>query len=166
MFLANSIDARLYFLGSRLLSDGLPVHCAAGARLERDGARLTIAIDPGAGSALRLRATVEEHDERSLPPAFAALGDFAAAVAAIVPQSAALRVLPTTGQHCRSQIVVDAPLASVRPARVLGAIELGEPLRTLIAEAPVFAFTIPALRFAVTAERWTVLDEDPGAPRH
>jgi hypothetical protein len=59
-FLANSIDHLAYFLGSRLLCDGLPVHYPASARLERSGSRLSVALAAGHGSALALRAQVSK----------------------------------------------------------------------------------------------------------
>ena len=67
VFLSNAIDHPAYFAGSRLLSDGLPVHYPASFELTRSGPRLAVAIEPGAGSALALRATVEENDAGLAP---------------------------------------------------------------------------------------------------
>jgi hypothetical protein len=155
-FLANSIDHPLYVLGARLGSDGLPVHLPAHARFERVQQTLRVDIEPGQGSALSVRATVRESESALLPAAFASVfGDFAQAVAFLVPQNAAVRWLDTVGRRCVSPIMVEAAPESARPAQVVGRVELGlgDTLDPVLQSAECFAFVLPSVRFTALAER-------------
>jgi len=153
-FLSNSINHPVYCLGARLLSDGLPAHYPAAARLERTGGTLQVAIDPGQGSALALHVSLTETNEEALPPAFAAIfSDGTAALQYLVPQNAAARRLPTIEQTCDSAIVVEVSEAAARWASVNAPLYIGAPFEALVCDAEPLAFVLPAVRFRVLSER-------------
>ncbi|HKP60377.1 MAG TPA: DUF2071 domain-containing protein [Polyangiales bacterium] len=153
VFVANSIDSSMYVLGSRLLSDGLPAQRAERGVARGSGAQLEFALEPAEGWSLGLHARAELDDQRNLPADFAlAFGDWQNVVQYIVPQNTAVRYLPSIERLCASQIIVDVPADSERPARVVEC-RLTQPWAALVAGLTPFAFVLPSVSFAVLGEQ-------------
>lgn len=157
VFLANAIDHSAYFLGARLLCDGLPVHLLESAHFDTTGATIDVALAPGQAVALQLRARAETTTDRTLPASFSEhFADLQTAIVYLVPQNAALSALDTTGQWCAAHIVVKAQLDGARPCRLIAPLELGPPFAEIIEQAEPFVFLLERVRLDVLGETYAL----------
>lgn len=154
-FLTNVLDSRIYTVGSRLLSDGLPAHLAAHMKHESTGGVWATLIVPGQGSAPDLASEVRVG---SSPPTAAALpatfrahfADATQAIEYLVTQSRALDIHRWHGAVRQSKIHIPIDLSKVRRADVLRFESRW--LATLVEDAPCFAFYVPSVRFEALGE--------------
>ena len=152
LFIQNLFDNALYALGTRLFSDALPSHRARRLGLRADAQGIAVAIESGSGSAPDLSLRAHYVPEGALPAGFAALGDWAQAVAFLSCQDAAVALLAEGNGLALSDIRLPVALADVR-AMVCEACDLPEWLREWgVAGAP-FCFAVPQVAFAALSDR-------------
>jgi hypothetical protein len=151
-FLKNVMDSLPHALGTRLFSDILPTHLAAGMTHGVDDKAAHCAIVAGAGSAPALEVQAQVAGARALDDEWRALfGSWDEAVAHLACQDAAVAYAPRNGKLALGEISLPVELAKVLPLT---------PLRAdcaLLAQLPAvskpFAFLVPSVPFLALSER-------------
>lgn len=151
-FLKNVMDSLPHALGTRLFSDILPTHLAAGMTHGVDDKTAHCAIVTGAGNAPALDVQAQVAGARALDDEWRALfGSWDEAVAHLACQDAAVAYVPRNGRLALGEISLPVELAKVLPLT---------PLRAgcaLLAQLPAvskpFAFLVPSVPFLALSER-------------
>ncbi|NBC36273.1 hypothetical protein GTZ99_06840 [Novosphingobium sp. FSY-8] len=156
LFTRNVFDSWLYALGTRVFSDALPSHRAGRLAVVADAQGIAVRIDSGGGSApdLYLRA---DYGPAALPDAFAVMGDWAATVAYLTCQDAAVAQVADLPALARSDISLPVNLADVRPMRGVVA-DVPDWLRAMGAVGMPLCFAVPRVTFTALSDaivaRW------------
>ncbi|PZP27910.1 MAG: hypothetical protein DI603_20665 [Roseateles depolymerans] len=157
LFTHNAISQLPYVLGARLFSDGLPVHLPRRFSHGWADGLLHTDIDPGAGSAPALRASLQLLDDAALSGADAVLQacgpGWAAAVRRLTLQDAAVVPLPEGPGCALVDIALPIDPAQVRPARLRPGSLHCPVLQALQPQGGPLCFVVPAVDFQVLRER-------------
>ncbi|HET6248499.1 MAG TPA: DUF2071 domain-containing protein [Tepidisphaeraceae bacterium] len=151
-FLTTAISSSVYALAGRLLSEGVPMHRLKSGHACRTAAgEFEIAIDPGAGSAPDLRASLHlSTGEPALPAAFReCFANYREFLAHCVPQDRALAPQPWYARTARQEITLGIPLEACVPLQ--GTVESKAAAEITGGVEPV-CFTIPSVTFRFDRE--------------
>lgn len=110
-FITNAVSGALPALCARLLSEAMPMHVFAHAELSRaaDG-RVTLALDPGAGSAPDVRASLAPCAAGPLEEAWReCFGDLRGFLSYCVPQDRAMSAQPWVPRVTRQEVHLGSP---------------------------------------------------------
>jgi hypothetical protein len=153
-FLKNVMSSTLYSLGTRLFSDALQTHLADSFSLEMTGSSCRIEIQPGEGSAPKLKASLSPSPSRELPSTFReAFGSWEAAVEYLTLQDAAVTRVPGTQRLAFSEIDLPIDLSTLQPLN-LEPQEFQCPFAELLGvESHALCFLLPGVRFRALSER-------------
>ena len=151
-FLKNIMDSLPHALGTRLFSDILPTHLAAGMRLDVSATQARCMIAPGAGSATALDVQADIAPARVLDADWQQLfGSWRDAVTFLACQDAAIAHVPRNGKLVFGEIDLPVDLDHVQALAAWRA-ECG-----LLAQLPPlsapFAFLVPRIAFKALSER-------------
>ena len=151
-FLKNIMDSLPHALGTRLFSDILPTHLAAGMTLDVSATQARCAIAPGAGSAPSLDVQTDIVTEQVLDADWQALfGNWRDAVAFLACQDAAIAHVPRNGKLVFGEIDLPVNLDQVQ------ALAASHAQCGLLAQLPPlstpFAFLVPGVAFKALSER-------------
>ena len=151
-FLKNIMDSVPHALGTRLFSDILPTHLAAGMTLDVNATQARCTIAPGAGSAPALAIEAAFTENKTLDGEWQALfGHWRDAVAFLACQDAAIAHVPRNGKLVMGEIHLPVDLDQVQALAAARA-ECG-----LLAQLPPlsapFAFFVPKVPFKALSER-------------
>ncbi|PHV24977.1 hypothetical protein CSQ93_26405 [Janthinobacterium sp. BJB426] len=151
-FLKNIMASLPHALGTRLFSDILPTHLAAGMALEVTATQARCSIASGAGSAPSLDVQADIVAEHGLDAAWQQLfGNWRDAVAFLACQDAAIAHVPRNGKLVFGEIDLPVDVDQVQALTALRA-DCG-----LLAQLPPvstpFAFLVPKLAFKALSER-------------
>lgn len=151
-FLKNIMDSLPHALGTRLFSDILPTHLAAGMTLDVSATQARCAIAPGAGSAPSLDVQADIVAEQVLDADWQALfGNWRDAVAFLACQDAAIAHVPRNGKLVFGEIDLPVNLDQVQ------ALAASHAQCGLLAQLPPlstpFAFLVPGVAFKALSER-------------
>lgn len=151
-FLKNIMDSLPHALGTRLFSDILPTHLAAGMTLEVGPTQARCAIASGAGSAPPLDVQADIAAEHGLDADWQQLfGNWHDAVAFLACQDAAIAHVPRNGKLVFGEIDLPVDVDQVQALTALRA-DCG-----LLAQLPPvsrpFAFLVPKVAFKALSER-------------
>lgn len=152
-FVTTAITSVPHALAARLLSEGVPMHVPARARLRRrsDG-ELDVGIDPGGGSAPDLTARLRPAGRHPLPRLWSeCFGTWEGVLGYCVPQDRALSVQPWDGRVTRQEIDLGIPLDSCRP---LEGQVTSAAARAIVGDAQPLCFHVPAVRFLYRGEEY------------
>lgn len=153
LFIKNVFDSRLYAVGTRLFSDGLPSHFAPRFTHQRTAHGYRTTIDGGAGSAPSLSADVDVSTAKELPHAFQPLfTSWQGAVQYLTQQESALSEVAGLDQLAHAGIALPIAVDTVLPARARS-VALGQFLQACGASTQPFCFVVPAVHFKVLWER-------------
>ena len=152
VFLKNIMDSLPHALGTRLFSDILPTHLAAGMTLEVSAKQAQCSITPGAGSAPALQVQADIAGSQTLDEDWQHLfGSWRDAVAFLACQDAAVAHVPRNGKLAFGEIDLPVALDQVQALTAVRA-ECG-----LLAQLPPvsrpFAFLVPEVPFRALSER-------------
>ena len=151
-FLKNIMDSLPHALGTRLFSDILPTHLAAGMTHAVDAQQAHCSIVPGAGSAPAFDFQARREGGKQLDDAWRALfGSWDDAVRYLACQDAAIAHVPRNGRLALGEISLPVALSQVVPLTPLQA------HCALLAQLPAvstpFAFLVPSVPFLALSER-------------
>ncbi|MGV8870519.1 MAG: DUF2071 domain-containing protein [Janthinobacterium svalbardensis] len=151
-FLKNIMDSLPHALGTRLFSDILPTHLAAGMTLEVGATQAHCSIASGTGSAPALDVQADITAEHALDADWHTLfGNWPAAVAFLACQDAAIAHVPRNGKLVFGEIDLPVDVDQVQALTALRA-DCG-----LLAQLPPlstpFAFLVPQVDFKALSER-------------
>ncbi|WP_332862462.1 DUF2071 domain-containing protein [Janthinobacterium svalbardensis] len=151
-FLKNIMASLPHALGTRLFSDILPTHLAAGMTLDVTATQARCSIASGAGSAPALEVQADITAEHDLDADWHTLfGSWHAAVAFLACQDAAIAHVPRNGKLVFGEIDLPVDLDQVQALTALRA-DCG-----LLAQLPPlsgpFAFLVPKVPFKALSER-------------
>ena len=146
------MDSLPHALGTRLFSDILPTHLAAGMTLDVSATQARCAIAPGAGSAPSLDVQADIVAEQVLDADWQALfGNWRDAVAFLACQDAAIAHVPRNGKLVFGEIDLPVNLDQVQ------ALAASHAQCGLLAQLPPlstpFAFLVPGVAFKALSER-------------
>jgi hypothetical protein len=154
LFVRNVMDSLVYALGTRLFSDALPTHLAAGFEFDGSPARGCLHIQGGAGSAPNLQASWSATAGRALPPAFAAaFADWPAAIDYLTLQDAAIAPVPHLGRVAYAGISLPADIGAITPLSLDDARFACPFVASLAPTGPALCFHLPRVRFRALSER-------------
>lgn len=151
-FLKNIMDSLPHALGTRLFSDILPTHLAAGMKLEVGATQAHCGIASGTGSAPALNVQADITAEHDLDADWQALfGNWYAAVAFLACQDAAIAHVPRNGKLVFGEIDLHVDVDQVQALTAWRA-DCG-----LLGQLPPvsrpFAFLVPEVAFKALSER-------------
>ncbi|MDN2674106.1 DUF2071 domain-containing protein [Janthinobacterium sp. SUN026] len=151
-FLKNIMDSLPHALGTRLFSDILPTHLAAGMTLEVGATQARCSIASGNGSAPSLDVQADIATDHALDAGWQALfGNWRDAVAFLACQDAAIAHVPRNGKLVFGEIDLPVDVDQVQALTALRA-DCG-----LLAQLPPvsqpFAFLVPKVSFKALSER-------------
>ena len=151
-FLKNIMDSLPHALGTRLFSDILPTHLAAGMTHEVTATQARCRIASGAGSAPLLDVQADLMAEHGLDAGWQALfGNWHDAVAFLACQDAAIAHVPRNGKLVFGEIDLPVDADQVQALTALRA-DCG-----LLGQLPPlstpFAFLVPEVAFKALSER-------------
>ena len=151
-FLKNIMDSLPHALGTRLFSDVLPTHLAAGMTLDVTATQARCTIASGAGSAPPLDVQADIGGGKALDGDWQQLfGSWRDAVAFLACQDAAIASVPRNGKLVFGEIDLPVDLDQVQ-ALTAGRADCG-----LLAQLPPlsgpFAFFVPQVPFKALSER-------------
>ena len=151
-FLKNIMDSLPHALGTRLFSDILPTHLAAGMTLEVGATQAHCGIASGTGSAPALEVQADITAEHDLDADWQTLfGSWHAAVAFLACQDAAIAHVPRNGKLVFGEIELPVDVDQVQ-ALTAGRADCG-----LLGQLPPvsrpFAFLVPEVAFKALSER-------------
>ena len=150
-FLKNVMDSLPHALGTRLLSDLLPTHLAAGMMHEVTATQARCSIAPGSGSAPALEVDCQAGEQQLDADWQAVFGNWHDAVAFLACQDAAVAPVPRNGHLAFGEISLPVDVAQVRALSPrLAGYGLDDVLPPV--SAP-FAFLVPAVAFRALSER-------------
>ena len=151
-FLKNIMDSLPHALGTRLFSDILPTHLAAGMTLEVGATQVHCGIASGTGSAPALNVQADITAEHDLDADWQALfGNWHAAVAFLACQDAAIAHVPRNGKLVFGEIELPVDVDQVQALTAWRA-DCGM-LRQLPPVSRPFAFLVPQVDFKALSER-------------
>lgn len=151
-FLKNIMDSQPHALGTRLFSDILPTHLAAGMTLEVSPTQASCSIASGAGSAPALDVQAAVTVEHGLDADWQTLfGNWHDAVAFLACQDAAIAHVPRNGKLVFGEIDLPVDVDQVQALTALRA-DCGL-LGHLPPVSPPFAFLVPKVAFKALSER-------------
>lgn len=151
-FLKNVMDSLPHALGTRLFSDILPTHLAAGMTHAVDAQLAHCSIVPGAGSAPAFDFEARREGGKQLDDDWRALfGNWDDAVAYLACQDAAIAHVPRNGRLALGEISLPVDLSTVLPLTPLQA--HCALLAQLPPVSPPLAFLVPAVPFLALSER-------------
>ncbi|WP_034758429.1 DUF2071 domain-containing protein [Janthinobacterium lividum] len=151
-FLKNIMDSLPHALGTRLFSDILPTHLAAGMTHDVTDTQARCSIASGAGSAPLLDVQADITAERGLDAGWQQLfGNWRDAVAFLACQDAAIAHVPRNGKLVFGEIDLPVDVDQVQALTALRA-DCG-----LLGQLPPlstpFAFLVPEVAFKALSER-------------
>lgn len=151
-FLKNIMDSLPHALGTRLFSDILPTHLAAGMTHEVTATQACCSIAPGAGSAPALDVQADLANSQTLDGDWQQLfGNWRDAVAFLACQDAAIAAVPRNGKLVFGEIDLPVDVDQVQALTALRA-DCG-----LLGQLPPvsrpFAFLVPKVAFKALSER-------------
>lgn len=153
IFVKNVLDSTLYAVGTRIFSDALQAHLAHRFVLSNTARDFRVEIDPGAGSAPRLRLHAQSSVSTHLPRCFSGLySNWEAAVMDLCRQEAALCEIPGGNHIALARIDLPIDVHQVQPYQLLTGTECPL-LATLNPDAEALCFVLPQVRFQVLSER-------------
>lgn len=149
-FVTTAIGSTPLALAARLLAEGMPMHVlAASSSLVRTGDRLTLALEPGRGSAPDARVDVAPAAPE-LPASWTeTFADYRAFLAYCVPQDRAMSTIPAKARLARHEIDLGIPLDACVP--LAGTVESAA-ARALVGDTAPVCFLVPAVRFRFAGE--------------
>ncbi|MCX7293930.1 DUF2071 domain-containing protein [Janthinobacterium sp.] len=151
-FLKNIMDSLPHALGTRLFSDILPTHLAAGMTLDVTATQARCSIAGGAGSAPSLDVQADIAAERALDTDWQQLfGNWHDAVAFLACQDAAIAHVPRNGKLVFGEIDLPVDLDQVQALTALRA-DCGL-LGQLPPLSPPFAVLVRKIPFKALSER-------------
>lgn len=151
-FLKNVMDSLPHALGTRLFSDILPTHLAAGMTHGVDDKTAHCAIVAGDGSAPAFDVQARVAGAKDLDETWRAMfGSWDEAVAMLACQDAAVAHVPRNGRLALGEISLPVDLARVAPLTALRA-DCALLAQWPPASAPL-AFLVPAVPFLALSER-------------
>jgi hypothetical protein len=149
-FVTNAIASTVHALAARLTSEGMPMHVPDRAGLRRDGDRLSLRLDPGAGSAPDAEGDFRKREKApERGPWSAAFGSWAEMLAFVVPQDRALSPQPWHGRVTRQEIRLDIPLEACAP---LDGTVRSRAASSFAGDAEPFCFHVEKVRFRFDGE--------------
>jgi len=151
-FLKNIMDSLPHALGTRLFSDILPTHLAAGMTLEVGATQARCSIASGAGSAPALDVQADITAEHGLDAEWQQLFDnWRDAVAFLACQDAAIASVPRNGKLVFGEIDLPVDLDQVQALTAVRA-DCGLLAQLPPLSAPL-AFLVPKVPFKALSER-------------
>ena len=151
-FLKNIMDSLPHALGTRLFSDILPTHLAAGMTLEVGATQAHCSIASGAGSAPALDVQADITAEHGLDAEWQQLFDnWRDAVAFLACQDAAIASVPRNGKLVFGEIDLPVDLDQVQALTAVRA-DCGLLAQLPPLSAPL-AFLVPKVPFKALSER-------------
>ncbi|RYE93332.1 MAG: hypothetical protein EOO75_04605, partial [Myxococcales bacterium] len=155
-FVTSAVTTTLHALGARLMTDGAPMHRAAGGHVTRSAAgEVEVEVEPGAGSAPDLSLRLRPTDDRRLAGEWAGcFADYEAMLAYTVPQDRSLATQPWRGTTSRSEIELGIALERCEP--LAGEVRSGA-ARAIVGEAEPLCFRVARVAFVLAPEvldRW------------
>jgi len=150
-FVTNAVTTLLHAIGARVMAEGVPMHLLADASITRakDGT-ITMALDPGEGTAPDARAVLHPAKSRALPlPWSECFADYDALLRYDVPQDRAMATQPWRRRTVRQEIALNIPLESVEP---LEGHVTSRAARAIVGDAMPVSFRVPAVPFRLVAE--------------
>ena len=151
-FLKNIMDSLPHALGTRLFSDILPTHLAAGMTLEVGATQARCSIASGAGSAPALDVQADITAEHGLDAEWQQLfGSWRDAVAFLACQDAAIASVPRNGKLVFGEIDLPVDLDQVQALTAVRA-DCGLLAQLPPLSAPL-AFLVPKVPFKALSER-------------
>jgi len=149
-FVTNAIANTPLALAARLMTEGMPMHVFARARLSSTGGALSLHCDPGQGSAPDVELTLREAAAPAWTGAWTAcFAGYEAFLAYCVPQDRALSSQPSRRRISRQEIDLAIPLAACVP---LEGEVTSRAARAIVGEAQPLCFTVPKVQFSFSAE--------------
>lgn len=154
LFVKNILDSALYALGSRLFSDALPSHLAAGFVHEKTPDGYRTEITSGAGSAPALHCDARIAAEKSLPDAFRPFfTTWPEAVEYLCLQHSAIAAVEDVDRIAHAGIDLPIDVASVLPLAAAEKGIRGPFLDGIGASAEPLCLVVPSVKFRVLWER-------------
>ncbi|NHQ93144.1 DUF2071 domain-containing protein [Janthinobacterium lividum] len=151
-FLKNIMDSLPHALGTRLFSDILPTHLAAGMTHDVTATQARCTITPGAGSAPLLDVQADITAEHGLDADWQQLfGNWRDAVAFLACQDAAIAHVPRNGKLVFGEIDLPVEVDQVQALTALRA-DCGMLVQLPPLSTP-FAFLVPKVAFKALSER-------------
>jgi hypothetical protein len=152
-FVSNAISSTVHALAARLLAEGMPMHVPRHTELASDAGGCRVRLDPGAGSAPDVAATLRpvpapetEGFDEAFRYCFPSWRDF---LAYVVPQDRALSVQPWRAQVTSQEIDLGIPLGACQP--LVGEVR-SRFARQLVGEAAPVCFFVPRVAFLFARE--------------
>ncbi len=150
-FVTNAIASTVLALAARLTTEGMPMHVIAEAELVREGERVRLRVEPGAGSAPDVEADLRAAAE---PPAWSGawarcFPDFRAFLAYCVPQDRAMSSQPLKRRVSRHEIHLGIPLEQCQP--LVGSVR-SRAARAMGGDQEPLCFYVPGVRFRFGGE--------------
>ena len=154
LFLKNVMNSLVYSLGTRLFSDALPSHLAAGFVHRRDGLATHTEIAAGAGSAPSLSCSLRLGCTPTLSMDFTSMfGSWADAVEFLSCQDAAVAQVDRVDRLAFAEIELPIDLAAVIPAEPSDGLPTCSLHGVLRPVGGPLCFVVPRVRFRAVSER-------------
>jgi hypothetical protein len=153
LFLKNVMDNLLYTLGTRLFSDALPTHLAAGFAHDQTAVGFETEISSGSGSAPSLTCSVLVDDDKALSPDFTSMfGSWRNAVEFLACQGAAVTFVESCNRLAFSEIELPIDVSNVLPALPIDDGVNCSLLALLQPHSHPLCFVVPNVRFRAISE--------------
>jgi hypothetical protein len=151
-FVTNAVSATVPALFARLLTEGMPMHVFSRAVLLRDDddGRVTLDLDPGAGSAPDATASLAPCVAPALDGAWKeCFGDYRGFLSYCVPQDRAMSTQPWVPRVTRQEIDLGIPLEDCEP---LAGEVVSRAASAIAGDARPLCFRVPAVRFRLAQQ--------------
>jgi hypothetical protein len=151
-FVTNAITSALPALAARLTTEGMPMHVLARGSVEKkEKGAVTIALDPGGGSAPD--AAIDVAPQKALPALEGAwaecFADFRKFLEYCVPQDRAMSSQPLKNRVSRQEIDLGIPIDACVP--VSGTVT-SRAARAIAGDAQPLCFYVPNVHFTFSVE--------------
>lgn len=150
-FLTNAITHAPQALAARMLTEGMPMHVLADARVERDETgRMKVSLDPGEGSAPDAKLDLAPSDPPELEGAWKECWpSYREFLAYCVPQDRAMSSQPLRHRISRQEIDLGIPVDRCEP--LSGTVE-SKAARAIGAEGEPICFRVASVSFNFSVE--------------
>jgi hypothetical protein len=155
-FVTNALSATVPALCARLVSEGMPMHVFWRAALGRDETgRVTLELDPGAGSAPDAQASLAPCDVAPLEgPWRECFGGFRGFLEYCVPQDRAMSTQPWVPRVTRQEIHLGIPLEQCEP---LAGEVVSRAAQAIVGDAKPLCFRVAKVSFRLAEEAYDPL---------
>jgi hypothetical protein len=150
-FTTTAISTPYHAIAARLMAEGLPMHALERAELRRaEDGTISLALEPGPGSAPDARATLRPSERPELePPWSECFGSYHELLAYDVPQDRAMSTQPWRARMTRQEIALGIPLEACEPLE--GEVD-SRAARAIVGDASPLCFRVAKVGFVFEAE--------------